>query len=118
MKFWIGCLVLVFSVASCATAFQWKYYNSSIPSRIITQADVGRSLSDIVYEEGIMLGKLNPNGWPDLPLSECKPDSAIKMKCVSMIENDFFDLKDDNEKCHSDLISCQKGPMPTPEPTS
>lgn len=77
------------------------------------------------YESGVMLGKTGSDGWPDLSMKECEPDvdpspsaspspwpSPVKLKCLMLRVDDFYALKGDDEKCHSDLVACQHGPKP------
>lgn len=121
----IGFLAAVVGLIGCATAFPYRYYAEHFQSRAIVQADVGKDLADLVYQEGILWGKSGSGGWPDVPLNDCKPDpdptpgtpspvpSPIKLKCITMFDGDFYSLKADDEKCHSDLDACQH-PKPSP----
>lgn len=124
-----GFLLGVFTIVGCASAFQfhWPYYNAKLPAREITQADIGKDLGGLCYDEGILLGKLGADGWPDLPFAECKPDpipspgvspapSPVLMKCGTFRLSDVHAVIADDEKCHSDLSACQQGPPPTPKP--
>lgn len=103
-------LLGVLSMASCASVWTFRSYNAEIRDRTITEADVGKSLADLAYSEGMLLGKLGSDGWPDLPLSDCKPDATNKMKCATMMLPEFYRLKDDDEKCHERLQACENPP--------
>lgn len=118
-----GFILGLLTIAGCATVFPWRYYNSNIPERKITEQDVGKSLSDLAYDEGILLGKSGSGGWPDAPLNQCKPDplpspgaspSPVpdELKCVTVLVDDFYSLKADDEKCHANLQTCQQGAAP------
>lgn len=96
----------------CAATFPYRNYNALIRSRSITQADVGKDIADLVYDEGVLLGKLGNEGWVDKPLSECKPDAGNKFKCSVMFLTEFNNLKTDDLRCHVDLDSCQH-PQPS-----
>jgi hypothetical protein len=96
--FFPGFILGLLTVAGCASVFPYKHYGMDIPSEC--------------YDKGSLLGKLGKDGWPDLPMTECKPDLANKMKCQVMIESEFNSLKADDEKCHADLQKCQQGPTP------
>lgn len=110
--FWSGFFIGVFCVIGCASSpiFPWHYYAPSLPSSC--------------YDQGQLLGKLGSGGWPDLSMDECKPDPAptpgqpqpsaspIQLKCMVMLVDDFYSLQADDEKCHSDLDSCQN-PQPS-----
>lgn len=124
-----GFLFGLLTLLGCATTvmFPYKYYAAHIPDRTITEADVGKSLADLAYAEGILWGKAGSEGWSDLALNECKPDpipspdasptpgpSPKLMKCTTMLNDEFYALKADDEKCHVDLQICQKGNAPTP----
>lgn len=111
----IGILMGIVTVVGCAsTGFPWLYYNAQMP--------------ESCYDQGKLLGKTGSGGWPDLSLSECKPDpvpsgsptpgrpSPVLLKCMTMKADDFYSLRADDEKCHADLQICQQGPMPTGRP--
>lgn len=121
--FWSGFFIGAFAVVGCASTFPWRYYGAHLHSRPIIEQDVGKDLADLAYAEGVLYGKTGSNGWPDLPLNDCKPDpdpspgapspgpSPIKLRCITLMDSDFYSLKADDEKCHSDLDACQH---PTP----
>lgn len=124
MKSWAGylsCYALgLFTAVGCASSFPWRYYGAHLHSRPIIEADVGKDLADLAYAEGTLYGVLGKDGWPDRPLEDCKPDpdpspngpapsaSPIKLKCMTLFIDDWYSLKADDEKCHSDLDACQK----------
>jgi hypothetical protein len=121
----LGYALGLLTLGGCATTFAWRYYAPHIPDRKITQADVGKSLADLAYAEGLLWGKAGKDGWPDLGFEECKPDpdptpgaspgpAPRKLKCITLLDPDFYSLKEDNEKCHAELQKCQAGPEPTP----
>lgn len=83
----------VITMVGCAS-FPWRYY--------------GTQMDDTCYDKGNLLGKQGKQGWPNLPLAECKPDVSIKLKCITVPIDDFYSFKADDEKCHSDLNSCEK----------
>lgn len=126
--FMVGFIFGMLALLGCATvSFPFKYYAAHLPDRKITEADVGKSLAEIAYAEGLLFGKEGQDGWPDLALNECKPDpmpspgaspnpgpSPKLLKCMTMMEGEFYQLKGDNEKCHADLQICQHGAAPTP----
>lgn len=105
-QFLLGYALGLITLAGCATAFPWHYFASQMP--------------DSCYEQGKLLGKEGKDGWPDLPLTSCKPDpdsadpkiKPVKLKCITVLVDDFYSLKADDEKCHADLQACQKGPRP------
>lgn len=45
----------------------------------------------------------------DKDLSMCMPDASKQGKCIVMLGPDFYQLKADDLKCHSDLDACQRG---------
>jgi hypothetical protein len=94
-------------MAACATT--WKYYGELLSDRVLTPDDVGKKLSDLCYDEGKLLGKQGSDGWPDLPLDECKPDQAIAGKCVVQTTDVYRALEKDDEDCHIQLSDCEKG---------
>lgn len=49
----------------------------------------------------------------DLDYSICKASSNVRYPCMVMLEAEFFRLKADDLKAHSDLDSCQRGRPPT-----
>lgn len=97
-------------MVGCATAFPYRYYATSMPPSC--------------YDLGQLLGKTGSGGWPDASLDQCKPDpdlppgspsgapQPVKLKCMTMLVDDFYSLKADDEKCHADLQICQQGPQP------
>lgn len=102
--FVLGCA----TIAGCASIFPYRYYNTQMPPEC--------------YDQGRLLGKLGPEGWPDLSLADCKPDpepspgSSIvpkRQKCTTLLDDDFYSLKADDEKCHEQLKMCQN-PEPMP----
>lgn len=93
-----GLLIAAVMLVGCATVFPWPYYGPSMP--------------DSCYDQGTLLGKTGSDGWKDLPLSECKPDAKVKIKCITQKIDDFYSLKADDMKCHKDLQICQKGNPP------
>lgn len=123
--FWSGFVIGVICVVGCASSFPWRYYGAHLHSRPIVEADLGKDLAGLAYAEGVLYGKLGKDGWPDRPLEDCKPDpdpvpggpspvaSPVKLKCVTLMVDDMYSLKADDQKCHSDLDACQK-PQPTP----
>lgn len=104
--FTVGILLGLITVVGCASSFAYKYYATAMPNSC--------------YEEGTLLGKSGNGGWSDLPLKECEPDpkpspgapSGKALKCITMLDTDFYELKADDQKCHADLNACQKGPQP------
>lgn len=96
----MGYLLGIISIVGCASVFPYRYYATQMP--------------ESCYDSGMLLGKVGKDGWRDLPLNQCKPDDTVKLKCVTMIESDFYALKLDNQKCHLDLDSCQRGNPPNP----
>lgn len=107
----IGLFAGLLTVFGCATTFPWRYYGVQMP--------------DSCYDQGRLLGKAGKNGWSDLTLDQCKPDpdpvtppkpgdpKPVKLKCMTILVDEFYSLKADDEKCHSALDSCQRGPKPT-----
>jgi len=110
MKNWhffiLGVVLGIGTIFSCATTgFVWPYYATQMPSTC--------------YDQGTLLGPVSST-WPDLPLNTCKPDpeptpgtptpmpSPVRLKCITLKVDHFYAAKADNEKCHADLISCQK----------
>src|SRR5215469_14150950 len=91
---WSGFIFALVLAAGCA-ATTWRYYGEQLPGRTIVQADVGEKLSDLCYNEGRLLGKEGSDGWPDLPLTECKPDTALAGKCVVQMTETYRALKKD-----------------------
>lgn len=85
----LSCLMVV----GCASTMPYKYYATSMP--------------DSCYDSGKLLGS-GDKTWPDIDLKECKPGAQFKMKCVTMLIDDFYLLKADYLKCHKDLQTCQK----------
>lgn len=109
MKREIGFFFLgVLTVAGCATSWPYRSYNAVIPDRVIVADDVGRKLSDLVYSEGLLWGKLGPEGWPDLGLDKCRPTPGNQMPCTTTLTPEFYNIKSDLQKCHVDLQECQK----------
>lgn len=92
----------ILTLIACATSTPYRYYGLSIP--------------DDCYDKGTLLGHQGSDGWADLPFDECKPDQAIKGKCVIMRDADWFAKDKDLKDCQTALISCQKGPAPTSTP--
>lgn len=105
-----GYVLGVVTVVGCAN-FPYHYFSTKMP------ADC--------YDKGTLLGKADLGGWPDESLSECKPDAEpapgtspspgpapILLKCMTMKAPEFYSLKADDEKCHSDLDICQAGKPP------
>lgn len=100
----------ILTIVGCATTFPWRYYATE--------------MDDTCYDHGKLLGKPGKGGWPDLSLNQCKPDPTptatppagapkpIKLKCMTLLVDDWYSLKADDEKCHSDLVACQQGPKP------
>lgn len=100
----------VLTIIGCATAFPYRYYAAEMP--------------DTCYDQGKLLGKSGKAGWPDLSLKECKPDPTpttspipgdpkpVRLRCMTLMIDDWYSLKADDEKCHSDLDACLKGPKP------
>ena len=120
----VGFFTALILVLGCATQFPYRFYNAQIKSRAITEADVGKDLATLAYQEGVLLGKLGSDGWPDRPFADCQPDpipspgaspapSPNLMKCTTLATPEFYSLKADDEKCHSDLDVCQHQP-PSP----
>lgn len=94
-------LTLAVIFGGCASvSFPWPYYASH--------------MADSCYDQGTLYGKPGSDGWPDLPLIECKPDAVKKLKCITLLDSDFYALKSDDMKCHQDLQSCQGGAVPQP----
>lgn len=102
----IGVLLGVLTVIACASTFPWPYYATKMP--------------DSCYDQGSLLGK--QGSWPDLPLADCKPDpqpspstssAPTMLKCITVKIDDFYSIKADDEKCHSDLKMCQAGKPPS-----
>lgn len=94
----MGMILAALTVIGCATAFPWRYYATQMP--------------ETCYDAGKLLGKDGSDGWPDTDLNECKPDKTSRLKCITMLVDDFYSLKADDEKCHNDLKFCQKGAKP------
>ena len=97
-SFFCGYIIGIISIVGCASVFPWRYYAPQMP--------------DACYDQGKLLGKNTGDGWPDLALDQCKPDSQIKLKCMVVLVDDFYAMKSDDEKCHADLQACQKPPQP------
>lgn len=97
--FFLACVFF----ASCAT-FQYRYYGLKLP--------------DTCYEQGMLEGNQNHDGWPDLALTECKPGSEPNQKgpCVIQLSHEYFHMRDDLLSCQVALKSCQHGPAPIPSP--
>lgn len=106
-----GFILGALSIAGCAAVFPYRYYATQMPGEC--------------YDEGKLLGKLGAQGWPDRELKECKPDpepspgaspgiEVKRLKCITMIDDDFYALKDDDLKCHEALQTCQQGQPPKP----
>lgn len=110
MKNWhsfiLGSVLTFGTLFSCATtgAWIWPYYATQMPSSC--------------YDQGTLMGPAS-GAWPDLALDTCKPDpipsgspspgpSPVLLKCMTVKVDDFYAAKADDEKCHSDLIACQK----------
>ena len=56
--------------------------------------------------EGKLLG---PKPENDLPFSTCKPDETTAGKCVVMVSDEFFRMKQDYNETKQRLIECQGG---------
>jgi hypothetical protein len=98
LAFVTGMALGVFTVFGCATSFPWRYYATKMP--------------DQCYDTGTLLGKSGKEGWPDAAMLECKPDAQVKTKCITVLVDDFYSLKTDDQKCHNDLQLCQRGAKP------
>lgn len=104
MKFFKGYMTGIFcgivTLYSCAATVNYKYYTPSMP--------------DDCYDHGQLLGKLGNDGWPDLPLSECKPDDTPngKAKCAVQLLDDYFKKDIALKTCEQKLSDCQGGPPP------
>jgi hypothetical protein len=85
---------LIYACAGAIGYFPYRYY--------------ALSLSEDCYEKGMLSGKPGKEGWPDLPLNNCKPDSGNLLKCLLMTDSDFYAAKTDFLKCEQDLSNCQK----------
>lgn len=94
-NFIAGYVLGLMSVVACA-GVTYKYYGISLP--------------DECYDKGNLLGKLGNAGWPDLPLSQCRPDDVVKGKCVVQIQDEYFKMKTELEQCRQALSDCQSGP--------
>lgn len=94
----IGFALGVTMMVGCSATFPYQYYATSMPEEC--------------YDKGNLLGKLGKDGWKDQPMTECKPGASKKLKCITMFDGDFYSLKADDLKCHSDLQSCQRGSKP------
>jgi hypothetical protein len=79
-------LLLGALLVGCA-GFSYRYYGLDVPSY-----------------EGKLLG---PKPELDKPFSVCKPDDVMKGKCVVMIQDEFFRMKQDYEETKRMLKDCQ-----------
>lgn len=110
--FSLGLLMGLLTVVGCASAgFPWRYYNTNMP--------------DSCYDQGKLLGKEGKDGWQDLTLDQCKPDpdpspgaspgpAPVKLKCITVLVDDFYSIKADDLKCHQALQDCQNPPPSAP----
>lgn len=90
-QFWLGFgLASVLWSCAAATTIPWPYY--------------GLQLAE--YRGG-KLQAVDPKN--DKDISFCQPASGQKGKCIVLDGPDFYALKADYLKCHSDLDSCQRG---------
>lgn len=95
MRFFLGLVVGLTILTACA-AIKYKYYGIQIP--------------DGCYAQGFLLGKSpTDKDWPDLPLTQCQPDSVNKGKCVVQKSDDFFAKDKELLECRAALDSCQRG---------
>lgn len=105
-----GYLLGIATIVGCASAdlFPWPYYKAEMP--------------DSCYDQGKLIAR---KGFQNLDLKECKPDAApspgpiptlqpVRIRCITVMYDDFYTIKADNEKCHNDLAACQAGPGPKP----
>lgn len=79
-------LILGITLVGCS-AWSYRYYGLDLPSY-----------------EGKLLG---PKPEQDKPFSVCKPDDVMKGKCVVMIQDEFFRMKQDYEETKKMLKQCQ-----------
>lgn len=95
MRYMAFYLLGVISVAACAgVAVQYRYYGVQLPEEC--------------YSGGMLLGKLGEEGWPDLPLSRCKPDDVSKGKCWVQLSEDYWAKDTELLKLRKDLDECQR----------
>lgn len=73
----------------------------------VTYRYYGLQLPDQCYADGVLEGR-GDKDWPNLPLSQCKPDAADKGKCVVQLQEVFFQMKNDLKTCQTKLIACQQ----------
>jgi hypothetical protein len=94
--FGIGTLAGICFMVACGAVgvFPYRYYSLALP--------------DDCYDRGALLGKQGNGGWKDLPLSTCRPDKGNKLKCITVLDGDFYSAKGDYLKCEQDLSACQK----------
>ncbi len=94
-----GMILLLFG--ACGASAIYRYYTPQ--------------MDDTCYTKSQLLGTLpkgSDPGWPDLPMTECQPSSAVKAKCVVQLVDDFASKDGALQKCQKDLVACQKGNPP------
>ena len=96
--FVMGLVAGVCFMVACGSGpvFPYHYYGLSMPAEC--------------YEKGTLLGKTGKDGWRDIPLSNCLPDpkGGTELKCITVLDGDFYAGKGDYLKCQQSLSDCEK----------
>lgn len=81
-------LICGLAVVACAATFPYRHYGL-----------------DAASYDGNLLG---PESKDDLPLRVCAPDDQAKGKCVVLLTEEFFRMKQDYLDTKQRLIDCER----------